>query len=113
MRSYLLENPINEYNSNALTDTDVYKFLKDDLDLDTIRVFRARNNHYLIQGKNLLYSFNSFKSDRFPNWGVAYINNITSPPHWLNSAEKLDFKGKLIFAKNVFTIKASDHRGRL
>lgn len=105
MRSYLSENPISEYSSNALTDMDVYNFLKEDLDLDTIRVFRARNNHYLIQGKNLLYSFNSFKSDRFPNWGIAYINNITSPPNWLNSAEKLDFKGKLVFAKDVFTIK--------
>lgn len=105
IKSYLSEYPMDEYKSDTLTDIDVYNFLKEDLDLDTVRVFRARNNHYLIQGKNLLYSFNSFNNDRFQNWSVAYINNITSPPNWLNNAEKLNFKGRLVFAKNVYEIK--------
>lgn len=105
LKSYLTDYPINGYDPSSLTDIDVYSFLKEDLDLDTIRVFRDKHNRYLIQGKNFLYGFSNFQHDRFPNWGIAYINSIWLPPKWLNSVEKINFKGKLVFARDAYTVK--------
>lgn len=99
-----LENEDNEHISDISTN-DFYDFIANDLNVEFYEVFHNYDNHYLLKGKKCLYGFKKFEHEKFPNWTMAFINEIyETPPNWLNYKQKIKIFTQIQFIINPFNI---------
>lgn len=105
VKNLIIKNESNDKDLSILSTNDFYAFITDDLNVEFFEIFHNHDSYYLLKGRKGLYSFRKFDSEKFPNWTMAFINEIyEGPPNWLNYKQKIKIHTQIQFVANPFTL---------